>query len=264
MTSLADIPNEARCKRIIQTLKTGKDCCPRCGARLVFKHSVTYGWCKHCCFKVRPKAITWFRNSKLSYRTIFKLITCWQTRQSPGAVRAITGLSYTTIARWYAKFRNHIPPDGGELLSGVVAVDEAWFGKKRYGKQTIVMGAIEIDTRKLRLKIIPDTEQDSIELFLEAWVTRDSHLITDCSSSYNGVEWLGYSRDAYNHSIGHFGQSNHIECIWSAMKRHLRKLYGCIPTKYLQAFLNEWMARHNQPSLFKSPQNYLKATLVPC
>ena|GEM_PF-6753586 len=65
------------------------------------------------------------------------------------------------------RFRTHIPPDGGEMLSGIVAVDEAWFGKRRFGGQKIVIGAIETDTRKLRLQIIPDTEQDSIELFLE-------------------------------------------------------------------------------------------------
>lgn len=40
-------------------------------------------------------------------------------------------------------------------------------GKHKFGGQKIVIGAIETDTRKLRLQIIPDTEQDSIELFLE-------------------------------------------------------------------------------------------------
>lgn len=40
-------------------------------------------------------------------------------------------------------------------------------GKHKFGGQKIVIGAIEIDTRRLRLQIIPDTEQDSIELFLE-------------------------------------------------------------------------------------------------
>lgn len=164
-----------------------------------------------------------------------------------------------------AGWRRHIPPDGGEQLSGVVAVDEAWFGRKRHskrGQQTIVMGGIEVDTRRLRLQVIPDTEQDSIELFLEAWVARGSHLITDAHASYQGVAWLGYSREAYNHSAGHFGMSNHIECIWSAMKRHLRKLYGCIPTHHLTPFLREWEARHNQRSLFESPLAYLTATVV--
>lgn len=121
---------------------------------------------------------------------------------------------------------------------------------------------VEVDTRRLRLQVILDTEQDSIELFLEVWVARGSHLITDAHASYNGVEWLGYSREAYNHSTGRFGMSTHIECIWSAMKRHLRKLYGCVPTRHLVVFLREWEARHNQRELFEPPLTYLRATIV--
>lgn len=87
---------------------------------------------------------------------------------------------------------------------------------------------------------------------LLAWQQRPrgSHLITDAHASYSGVEWLGYSKETYNHSAGHFGVSNHIEYIWSAMKRHLRKLYGCIPTQHLTPFLREWEARHNQRGLW--------------
>ncbi len=263
MTSLADIPSEARCKQLIHELVAHQSTHPPCGQRIAWKRNREYGWCRHCRTKIRPKAATWLRGSNLRYQVIFFLLKAWQSRQSPGSIRATVGLSYPTIQRWYMRFRRHLPPDGGELLSGVVAVDEAWFGKKRYGGQTIVMGGIEVDTRRLRLRVIPDTDQDSIELFLQAWVTRGTHLITDAAASYNGVEWLGYSRESYNHSACHFGQTNHIECIWSAMKRHLRKLYGCIPTTHLAVFLREWEARHNQRSLFESPLSYLRATVVP-
>jgi transposase-like protein len=143
-----------------------------------------------------------------------------------------------------------------------VIVDEAWFGKKRYGGQTIVIGGIEKDTKRLKLQIIPDTEQDSLEDFLEHNVTRDSLVVTDCGTGYSGIEWLGYTREAWNHSRGHFAGTNYIEQVWSAMKRYLRKLYGCIPTKRLQLILNEWMARHNNRQLFVLPQNYLQATLT--
>lgn len=186
MTSLADIPSEARCKQLIHELVTKEKSHPLCDERIVWKRGRDYGWCRVCRVKVRPKAATWFRSSNLRYRQIFFLIAAWQARQSPGSVRSALGVSYLTIQRWYARFREHLPPDGGELLSGVVAVDEAWFGKKRYGGQTIVIGAIETDTRRLRLQVIPDTEQDSIELFLQSWVDRRSHLITDASTSYHG------------------------------------------------------------------------------
>lgn len=196
MTSLADIPSEARCKQLIHELVTKQKNHIPCGQRVGWKRGRDYGWCKTCRVKIRPKASTWLRGSNLSYRQIFFLLAAWQARQSPGSVRTALGVSYPTIQRWYARFREHILTDGGALLSGVVAVDEAWFGKRKFGGQTIVMGGIEVDTRRLRLQVIPDTEQDSIELFLQSWVDRGSHLITDAHMSYSGVEWLGYSREA--------------------------------------------------------------------
>ena len=261
MSSLA-LPGEARCKQYIQKLVTGASSCSHCKGKVQFKRATSYGWCRSCRIKVRPKAATWFRGSKLGYRQLFLLLHCWQRRQSPGSAKLATGLSYTTIHRWYWRFRTLIPKDNAsEMLSGIVEVDEAWFGRKRFGGQTIVMGAIERDTKRLKLAVIPDTEQDSLEGFLELHVTRDSLVVTDCAAGYNGIEWLGYTRESWNHSIGHFAGSNHIEGTWSAMKRHLRKLYGCVPTKRLQLFLNEWMARHNNLRLFASPQDYLELTL---
>ncbi|MDZ7785796.1 MAG: hypothetical protein U5L95_01595 [Candidatus Saccharibacteria bacterium] len=45
------------------------------------------------------------------------------------------------------------------------------------------------------------------------------------------------------------------------MKRYMRKLYGCIPTKHLRSILDEWAARQNRPNLFTTPENYLDACL---
>jgi len=259
MTSLA-LPSEAWCKRFVYQQLTGSHNCQRCQSQLSFKRE--YAWCQRCRNKFRPKAHTWFRGSKLPYRQLFWLLACWQTRQSPGAAKLATGLSYTTIHRWYWRFRSLVPKDDQDrLLSGVVEVDEAWFGKRRYGSQTIVIGGIERDTKLLKLAIIPDTEQDSLEGFLEANVVRNSLVVTDCAAGYAGIGWLGYSSELWNHSAGHFAGTNHIEQIWSAMKRYLRKLYGCIPTRRLKLILNEWMARHNLAHLFSSPHLFLQATL---
>jgi transposase-like protein len=177
-----------------------------------------------------------------------------------------TNLSYPTIERWYKRFRQHLPPDNTVKLSGIVEVDEAYFGKRRYGHQVIVVGAIErlidpkTNTRRLKLRIIPDTEQDSLEKFLEDNVERDSLVITDCHMGYNDIEWLGYSHESWNHSLEHFAGTNHIEQNWSAMKRYLRKLYGNIPTTDIQLILDEWVARHNRPDIFQSPEKFLQGT----
>jgi transposase-like protein len=173
-----------------------------------------------------------------------------------------TGLSYTTIHRWYWRFRALVPKDSQETpLSGIVEVDESWFGKQRYGHQTIVIGGIERASKRLKLQVIPNTEKSSILPFLQTSIVPDSLVVTDAYSSYRKVASLGYRHEVWNHGEGYFAGTNHIEATWSAMKRYLRKLYGCVPTKRLQLILNEWMARHNNPPLFTSPQAFLQSSL---
>lgn len=213
-----------------------------------------------CRVKVRPKASTWLRSSNLSYRQLFLLVWCSQNRQSPNTTRLVAGVSYTTVRRWCWRFRVNLPVTTPEL-SGIVEVDEAFFGKRKYGHQTMVAGAVERDTRRLRLQVIPDREQDTLEWFLTHAVARNSLLFTDAHSGYSDLEFYGYTHERCNHSRGHFGPTNQIENTWGVMKRYLRKLYGCVPTKDLELILREWMARQNQPSWFASPQAYLKATL---
>lgn len=117
-----------------------------------------------CRQKIQPKAHTWFCSSKLSYRQAFLLLWCFQNKQSLGTARLVAGVSYTTVCRWYWRFRVNLPTVLPEL-SGVVEVDESFFGKQCYGHQAMVVGAIEQDTRKLRLQVIPDRAQDTLELF---------------------------------------------------------------------------------------------------
>ena len=264
MSSLADIPSESECKQIMHEIRCSGLATCECGEDIIWKDKNDYGWCRLCRVKIRPKAGLLLYSSKLSYRQLFGLVWCWQHKQSPGSTMAALDVSYTTIARWYGRFREHLPIDASPMLSGVVEVDESYFGKQRYGNQTIVIGAIErlVDpitgVRRLKLRIIPDTEQDSLEMFLEDNVERGSLVVTDCHMGYNGIEWLGYMHESWNHSKGHFAGTNQIEGTWSSMKRHMRKLYGSIPTKDLQLILNEWQSRHNQPELFTTPEDYLK------
>lgn len=264
-----DIPSEGRCKHIILKLVVGFDACPRCGCSLTFKRGTTYGWCKTCRHKFSPKAHTWFHHSKLTYKQVFQLLWCWQHKKAPGDARDLVDVSYPTVRRWYERFRTYLPYKKYPLLASfnklhdLVAIDESFFGKQRYGGQTIVAGAIEVASRRLRLRIIPDTTMPTIEQFVTSNIEKGTHLITDCARSYGDLEYLGYTRDYFNHSRFQFELSNHIECIWSSLKRHLRHLYGCIRTKELSSVLNEWEARFNDPTLFESPTNYLEKSVVP-
>lgn len=262
MFTIKQIPSERKCEMVFaKIIFTDRLVCPVCNNKLSRRKD--YFWCYFCRKKHRIKALTWLRGSKMSYRDLIHLVFCWQKNVSPGAVKNTLGLSYTTTARWYSKFRVHLPKDKN-TIRGVVEVDEAFFGRRKYNNQKIIIGAVERESNQLRLQEIPDREQDSIEYFLWKAVDPVSLLHTDCHSGYYDLEWNGYGHRLHNHSRGHFSGTNRVENIWSVTKRQIRRLYYQIRTKKLPEMLVEWEARHNFRHLFDNPFDYFKETLVPC
>lgn len=261
MTSIRELPSEAKCQKIINNIILGKTKgCPKCSGKL--KRSTDYYWCKACRRKIRPKAQTWLYGMKLPYRQLIVLIWCWQRKLPPGPIKEFTGSSYITIARWSWRFRQHLPVDQS-MLEGVVEVDEAFFGRQKHQNQVMV-GAIERHGR-LKLQIITDREQDTLEAFLLADIRTTSQVCTDGWSSYQDIQFYGYDHWSCNHSKYEFGITNIIESVWSAAKRQLRRMYGKLDNnRYLEIFMREWEARYNFPELFKNPTDYLQVCLVPC
>jgi hypothetical protein len=241
--------------------------CPGCAGSLQERYVRKYLWCRVCRKKYRATAYrgSWLYGMKLEPRQLFVLLWCWQQRKSPDTACLLAGVSYPTVQRWWVRFRNKLPDESAVILTGRVQIDESYFGKQRSRQpQLIVTGAIEPDTRKVMLRITNTRSQDALEQFVTDYVKPGALVVSDKWYAYEELPLLGYTHESCNHSEGHFGPTNQIEGFWSSMKRHLRKLYGCIPTNNLQAICNEWMARQNQPSWFASPENYLRVTVVPC
>ena len=258
MTSLAALPRERQCHITLFKLIYGSSCCPTCSGRLLFRR--TYAWCRSCRHKYNVRAHSWFKGSNLPLQKLWLLIWCWQKQKATGTTVDIVGVSYPTVRRWFRRFRALVPRSTLQL-SGVVEVDESFFGKQRFGHQTIVIGAIERDTRRIRLQVIPDRSQDTLELFLTKTIDRNSHITTDAHSGYHDLEFYGYSHERCNHSHGHFGPTNMIENFWGVLKRSLRRLYGKLTLADFHNILREWEQRQNQPELFYNVENYLRATL---
>lgn len=259
MTSLTSLPRERQCHIQLFKLVHGTSRCPACAGPLLFRRS--YAWCKACRIKHSVRAATWFRGSNLPLQKLWLLIWCWQKQKSVGTAVDVAGVSYPTVRRWFRRFRALVP-HSNLLLSGIVEVDESFFGRQKFGNQTIVVGAIERDTRRVRLQIIPDRAQDTLEAFLTSRVDRTAHLTTDAHSGYSDLEFYGYSHERCNHSNGHFGPTNMIENFWGVLKRSLRRLYGKLTLADFRNILREWEQRQNRPELFYNVTNYLQATLV--
>jgi len=260
MTKVRPFTSERKCREKIEEIVFGIERrCPNCNEPL--HQARRYWWCSVCRRKITARSVTWLKGSNISYGQLFLLLGAWQKKIAPGAVKQLVGIAYPTVARWYAKFRANLPSENAPL-SGVVEVDESFFGRKKYRNQRIVMGAIERKTRRIKLGEIPDREQDTLEGFLLKNVTVDSLLHTDCHPGYYDIGWNGYGHQLHNHSLGHFKDTNQIENVWSVAKRHIRKMFGQLRTGKLPEFIKEWEARANQPVLFKSQISYLEVCLV--
>jgi len=203
---------------------------------------------------------------KLSPRQLFILLYCWQTKRYTETAYLLAGVSYTTVQRWYGRFRAQIP-EALPLLEGIVQADESYFGKRRYKQpQHIVVGAKDPTTGCIALRITDSRELEPLEQFVQDFVAEGSLVIADKWWAYNELPLLGYDHESHNHSKGDYADTNHGENIWSVSKRHARKLFGGrILTKNLTILCQEWMARANQPELFESPEAFLRFTRdVPC
>ena len=268
MNSLQDLPSNWQCHKQLFKIIWGTDCCPDCKGKLSFRPS--YEWCKSCRLKTSVKSETGFRNSKLSYKQIYALVWCWQHKQSVGQIVLLIGLSYPTVERWLRRLRKMLPTDQTEL-SGIIEIDESFFGRMKFTKRSgykLVVGAIERipglnSKRRVRLQVISDRNRDTLEQFVLDTVKSGSHINTDAWSAYNELSLLGFTHDWCNHSIGHFGETNLIESLWSVVKRHLRRVYGQLTfsSDDLSLILNEWQIRQNQPEMMYNVSNYLQCVV---
>jgi transposase-like protein len=261
MNNITELPSERQCHKNFYRSIWGDYCCPnKCGNGVTFRSK--YEYCPCCQQKFYVKAETIFSGSNLSYRQIYLLIYCWQRKLGIGAIKELSGLSYPAIRRWLSRFRQSLPKTTNRLL-GAIEVDESFFGRLRSTCNHLVIGGVSRGNGRLgqglALAIIPDRGRSSVESFITKRIDRDSLVITDALGSYNELPLLGYEHDFCNHSLGHFGPTNQIESVWSALKRHLRHTYRDLsfPMKELKLILREWECRHNRPELFYNVDNYL-------
>lgn len=76
----------------------------------------------------------WLYGMKISYRQLFILLYCWQTKRYTETATLLAGVSYTTAQRWMVRFRGQLPTEmlsGGlvPILGSAVQMDESYFGK---------------------------------------------------------------------------------------------------------------------------------------
>lgn len=177
--------------------------------------------------------------------------------------------SYETAWHMLHRLRRGMVNKGRTPLSGLVEADETMIGgpaKKKKGRgvtaaphKTLVIGAVEVlayqdgdgkreRAGRLRLSILKDATEESIQAFLEKNVATGSTMRTD--------GWRGYSDQAlagYKHRVRVVRTPErahkvapHIHRVFSNLKTWLTGTHHGVDPKYLQTYLDEFVFRFNR------------------
>ena len=225
--------------------------------------------CNNCNTSFSVTVQTIFHNTKLDLQRWFLAIAL--------ILNAKKGLSARQLARdlevnkntaWYMAMRiRKAMEDNGELLKGIVEVDETYIGgkprkggpKRKRGRgtsKTPVVGMVERNGN-VKAKVMTWLDAKSLTKFVRGGVDLNKSIVmTDEFKGYNRLrtivmhQTVNHSKE-YVHGIIH---TNSIEGFWALLKRGITGQYHKVSLTYLQKYVNEFAYRYNNrknPDIFE-------------
>lgn len=182
----------------------------------------------------------YYRRSRISEKKFREIIKCFALDLTDNRTAQIVGLTHKSVNQIFLKIRHRLVEDCQRQspFSGVVEVDESYFGARRvrgkrgrgaFGK-TIVFGIFKRNG-KVYTEIVPDCARQTLQAIIRGRVSVESIVHSDMWRGYNGLVDVGYPKHfRVNHSANEFSNIdsniNGIESFWSFSKRRLQKFNG--------------------------------------
>jgi transposase-like protein len=236
--------------------------CPRCGGRAAWPMRRGLWLCGGCRHQASVSAGTIFQDSHLPLTTWFRAM--WHvTSQKNGAsalgLQRVLGLgSYKTAWAMLHKLRRAMVRPGRDRLTGVVEVDETYWGGKEegvVGRQTQEKALIAIAAQedgkgigRVRLRRIPDASRQSLHGFIRQSVEPGSTVRTDGLNAYLGLEGYTHDRRVQGPDPEAAGKlMPRVHRVASLLKRWLLGTHqGAVGHEYLDYYLDEFTFRFNR------------------
>jgi hypothetical protein len=160
--------------------------------------------------------------------------------------------SYKTAWTWLHKLRAAlgVRPDG-EPLGPFVEMDEALVGGKGGPHKELVLVAAEAGGR-VRLAHAATNDKATLRRFADGQVAAQARVTTDGLASYDADSLGGRPHEAKVQTRAERRDNDAVQtCHWtiSLLKRWLLGTHaGAVAPKHLQAYLDEYVFRHNRRS----------------
>jgi ISXO2-like transposase domain/Transposase zinc-ribbon domain len=254
--------DEAKCRDYLFALRWPQGfACPICGAGgLAIRRDQ---WrCLRCGRETSVLAGTIFQDSKLPLAVWFR--TMWQVASQKNGVSALglqraLGLgNYKTAWALLHKLRRAMVRPGRDRLSGVVEVDEAYWGAEESGvrgrqsvSKALIIVAAQADGKgigRIRLRHIPDTNRVTLHGFIVESIEPGSTVISDGLQAYRELNDYVHDRQIQKHQPA---EAEHllprVHRVISLLKRWLLGTHqGAMAHEYLQDYLDEFTFRFNR------------------
>lgn len=225
--------------------------------------------CANCGHQIHPCEGTIFHKSRTSLRTWFFamfLMTASKNGVSAKELERQLGVTYKTAWRMGHQIRK-LMSQGGNMLSGVIEMDETFVGGKRanmhYKKQqtlkqgtgpinkTAVFGMIERGG-EIKAGVVPDVKIGSLLPKIVQHVEAGSIIHTDEQPAYRTLNAVGFKHSMISHGQGEYVRAevhtNSIEGFWGQLKRSINGTFHQVSPKHLQAYVDEFAFRYNRRS----------------
>lgn len=264
-------PTQESCIKHLELARwKGEPVCPYCGSKntnpLVkeLRHH-----CNGCRKSFSVTVGTIFHDTRLPLQKWFLLISLMlNAKKGLSACQAARDIEVRRATVWSMMHRiRKAMVDNGELLTGIVEMDETYVGGKprkgnkdddddntpslrgRGTKKIPVVGMVERQGNVKASKATKDTlkSKDLNELIRKHINPNESVLITDEYKGYNkAASILPHAR--INHSkeyVNGLIHTNTIESFWAIVKRGIVGQYHRVSAKYLDMYLDEFCYRYN-------------------
>jgi len=260
-------PDEQSCIEHLEILRwNGYVVSPFDATSKVYKCKGNKYKCKNTGKYFNVKTDTMFDNTKIELQKWFLAI--WLVTSHKKGISSLQlsrDLDVTQKTAWFIlhRIRRCFGIENNNDLDNNVEVDETYVGgknknrhknKKVKGSQgrsakdkTPVVGMVERGG-KINARSVEDVKKKTLTREVVACVKKSANLYTDEWVGYNGVAKL-YRHAMVNHGAGEYvngdAHTNTLEGFWSLLKRGIVGIYHFVSRKHLQAYVDEFVFRHN-------------------
>ena len=171
-------------------------------------------------------------------------------------------IDITQKSAWFVNHRlRELTKTKGDVMSGIVEVDETYIGGKesnkpkykrsKFNTKTTVFGMLERG-KEIRVKVVSDASSKSLIPQILKNVEPGTYVISD---GYKAYKRLGgyYVHLSLQHQYGEYvrgaAHTNTIEGFWSHLKRSVTGIYHYISPKHTQRYCNASAFRYNTRKL---------------